>query len=404
MASYNIELNDKKGKAGLHLLMLRITKDRKHKRITLGRHIKPGDFNKEAKYGSWIRSSNPQSKSLNGLILNKIEEYRDLENILENKGESPSVGRIAQAGISGNSRSFVEFARMEVARHKAHGQLRTSVKKGHLINKVVESNEHQDFNFSDLDVTFIKHYETYWMGKGNKVNTIQTDLKGIRAIVKSAIQEGLLTSYDNPFSKYKIKSEKTVRGKLTEEEIAALEAVKLEKGSLNDHVRNMFLFAFYAAGMRFSDVLQLKWGHIKTDRVEYVMDKTHEAHNVPLVTKAQTILKQYRKPKQSPENFVFPFFNIDTDYDDPEFLVKQISAKNALVNKYLKKVADKAKVKTRISFHISRHSFAYQAIRKTGDLYSVSKSLNHKRLETTQTYLKQSDNAAVDAMISKVFA
>lgn len=403
MATYNVELNSKSGKSGLHGLLLRITKDRKHIRIGLGRHVKPKDFNAGAKHGCWIRISNPHAKSLNELISNKIEEFRHVENGLENKGEFPSVGRIAQAGKSGNSKSFTEFAWKEVSRHKAQGQLRTSVKKTYLISKVLESNGQQDFNFSDLDVTFVKNYESHWLGKGNKTNTIQTDLKGVRAIVKSAIQEGLLTNYENPFTKFKIKSEKTQRGKLSEEEIESLVTVKLQKGSIHDHSRNMFLFAFYAAGMRFSDVLQLRWRHIKGDRVEYVMDKTHDAHNVLLASKAQRLLKLYRNPNGNSEAFIFPFFNLDTDYADPEFLVAQISSKNALVNKYLKKVAEKAKVKTRISFHISRHSFAYQAVRKTGDLYSVSKSLNHRRLETTQTYLKQSDNAAVDAVISRVF-
>jgi len=403
MASYNVELNNKPGKSGLRLLLLRITKDRKHKRVALGRHVKLKDFNKGAKHGAWIRSSSPQAKSLNELISNKIEEFRHLENGMEIKGEFPSVGRIAQAGKSGNSRSFTEFARKEIARHKAQGQLRTSVKKTHLISKVLESNGHEDFTFSDLDVTFVKEYETYWLSQGNKINTVQTDLKGIRAIVKSAIQEGLLTSYENPFTKYRIKSEKTLRGKLTEDEIKSLETVRLKKGSIHDHARNMFLFAFYAAGMRFSDVLQLRWRHIKGERVEYVMDKTQDAHNVLLAHKAKQLLKIYGGSKINQGAFIFPFFNLDTDYSDPEFLVAQISSKNALVNKYLKKVAKKAKVDTKISFHISRHSFAYQAVRKTGDLYSVSKSLNHKRLETTQTYLKQSDNAAVDAVITRVF-
>lgn len=404
MATFNVEINNKPGKSGLHLLLLRITKDRKHKRIALSRYVKPKDFNKAAKFGSWIRNSNPQAKALNSLIKDRIQELSDIENEIEHKGDIPTITKIASSALSGNTKSFIDFARLEVERHKAKGQFRTAVKKGHLISKVLECNAQKDLGFADLTVTFLKKYESHWSEAGNKTNTLQTDFKGIRAIVKSAIEEGHLTKFDNPFEKFKIKYEKTERVKLTEAEITALENVVLKPGTNHQLARNMFLFAYYTAGMRFADVLQLKWKHIKGNRLMYVMDKTNNAHSVPLTAKPLEILKFYSKKKVNQEAFVFPLLDLDMDYSDSEFLLAQISSKNALINKYLRSVGEKAKIKTKFSFHISRHSFADHALRKTGNLHGVSKSLGHQDYETTQIYLKQTDNEAVDTIVNKMFA
>lgn len=76
-----------------------------------------------------------------------------------------------------------------------------------------------------------------------------------------------------------------------------------------------------------------------------------------------------------PDDHIFPLLDndatfakfvtqADKDRMKPELrhqLYQQISAKNALINKYLKKIAEKAEITTNLTMHISRHAFAHIA-------------------------------------------
>jgi integrase len=216
--------------------------------------------------------------------------------------------------------------------------------------------------------------------------------------------EGIISSDENPFNKFKIKSAKTFRDKLTEEEINKLTTLALEPESREWHARNMFILSFYCAGIRFGDLLQLKWKNIQGDHLKYVMDKTSDPHTVLLTEEAKALLNLYRKPYSTSEMYIFPFLKNNVDYKDYDYLVSSISSANTIINKHLKLVTIKAGINKKVSFHISRHSFAYVALRKTGDLYGVSKSLNHKRINTTEIYLKDKDPDAADSLIKKVFS
>jgi integrase/recombinase XerD len=404
MITYNVELNRKPRKNGLHLISLRLTDHRVHRRIPLNVFIGKNHFNKSAKYGSWIRKSCYEYKVINEQIVSTINELKLKENEFIKSGTKPSLSQVINDMRSQSNYSLIEFARTEISRHRNHQQFRTAVKKGHLVSKLIEFSGETDLQFKAITVTFLRGYENYWITRGNKINTIQTDLKGLRSIIRSAILEGLITSDQNPFERYRIKSEKTSRDKLDDLEIKALSELTLAPGSHKWHSRNMFLLAFYFAGMRFGDILQLKWKNIKEDHICYTMDKTRDPHKILLVQEARDIIQKYQFPNMRPDHFVLPFFKNHVDYSDQEFLTNQISSKNALVNKYLKQIAREAGISKNISFHISRHSFAYRAIiRSNGDIYGLAKSLNHKDINTTQIYLKHTDSDAVDNIMRTAF-
>ena len=135
------------------------------------------------------------------------------------------------------------------------------------------------------------------------------------------------------------------------EEIEAVEGLELEKGTLLWHVRNWFLFAFYAGGMRFSDVATLRWESLRGDRLAYRMRKTDEVASVALVPPALELLAPYRPCDTGPEAYVFPVldgYNTST----PALLLRAIGTRNTLVNKYLKKIQAQAGLETKLSFHL----------------------------------------------------
>lgn len=402
MATLRIELSSRPRQDGLHLLMLRITKDRKHKRVSAERYIRKAEFNPVAGFGRWVRTTNPGHAVINDHLKELITRYEEIETELLKMGNPVTLTGIKHRGKNQQDDRFIPYGQNEVARCLAKGLYRSSVKKKQVLAKL-ERFAGKEVRFADIDVPFLKKYTHEQLTKGKKANTIGTDHKAIRSIFKAAIADGLVPAISNPYLQFRISWEKTHRAKLSEEEIESLEALKVDEGTLSFHVLNMFLFSYYTAGMRFGDVLLLRWSDVVADRLVYRMAKTGDVQNIRLSTRAKQILTTYQKGKPEPQEFIFPLLRSEAVPIDYFGLTRVISAKNALVNKYLKKLTKSAGIAKNVSFHISRHSFAFMAIHKTGDVYAVSKSLRHKNLKTTDVYLEETDNTAADKVLNMVF-
>ncbi len=106
------------------------------------------------------------------------------------------------------------------------------------------------------------------------------------------------------------------------------------------------------------------------------------------------------KDKKS-KGFVFPIlkeddFN-DVDFSKPVNLNKyqfnQLGSKTALYNKRLKTLQELCKIETILTSHIARHTYTNLLLEHTSwDVLSVSQSLGHQRLTTTQQYINQVGN------------
>jgi site-specific recombinase XerD len=70
---------------------------------------------------------------------------------------------------------------------------------------------------------------------------------------------------------------------------------------------------------------------------------------------------------------------------------------NQSINAYLKELGDICGIKTRITFHIARHTVASTITLENGvPIDSVSKMLGHRSIKTTQIYAKVSDKKICD--------
>lgn len=98
----------------------------------------------------------------------------------------------------------------------------------------------------------------------------------VRAIFSQAVSEGVCDAKYYPCGKGKIqiKYPDTTKIGLSINDISALEQVSLDGKA--HHARNLFLFSFYFAGMRVSDILKLKWSDIQDGRLYYKMGKNEK--------------------------------------------------------------------------------------------------------------------------------
>ena len=84
-------------------------------------------------------------------------------------------------------------------------------------------------------------------------------------------------------------------------------------------------------------------------------------------------------------------------------LYNDISAKNALINKYLKKIAALAEIETPLSMHMSRHAFAHIAQEAGAESGAIKNILGHSNLSTTERYMGNFDTTKTDDTLINLF-
>ena len=222
----------------------------------------------------------------------------------------------------------------------------------------------------------------------NTTNTIHGNYKIIRRLINEAVSEEIVPFEKNPFLRYKMKTEKTTIEYLTDDELTKFEKLELIAGTKFDIHRDMYVFAAYTGGIRISDVLQLQWKNFNGIHIIIQIQKTGSPLSVKVPSTALVILKKYKIPETKPDDFIFPILKNEFDFTDPHYLFKAISSATAYTNKDLKEIAIKAKIKKRLHFHTSRHTFATRALRKGMRMEYASKIMGHSNLKTTQIYAK----------------
>ena len=96
----------------------------------------------------------------------------------------------------------------------------------------------------------------------------------IRLLFNRAIKENVVSKDLYPFGngKFKIKFPETTKVGLSALEIKKLETIE-KLSEMERHSLNVWLFRFYLAGMRVSDVLKTRWSQISDGRIYYRMGK-----------------------------------------------------------------------------------------------------------------------------------
>ena len=126
----------------------------------------------------------------------------------------------------------------------------------------------------------------------------------------------------------------------------------------------MFIFACYT-GLAYCDLVRVKDCVVVEDGVRFIDGarlKTSVHYRLMLLPEAEEILDRY-----------------DGDMN---------LASNQKANLLLKAIQGMAQIKTVLSMHVGRHSFATWALNKGLPIQVVSKMLAHTNINTTQIYAK----------------
>lgn len=247
-----------------------------------------------------------------------------------------------------------------------------------------------NIQLSELGPDLIFGFEHYLLtapnpqtgGKSMQYVTATTYMRKIKAVVNSAVNQGILNR--NPFLGHHIKREKkSTRDYLNRDELQALWEIDLGKNTRLDNARWFFLFGCYT-GIRHGDLFDLRKENIRRDSdgvtwIRLVQQKTSDLLEVPMLKPAVEIYERYAEYRE------------ETGYVLPRFI-------NQSLNRDLKLIMKRASITKTITTHSARHTMASTVALQHGmDFKLVSFFLGHANLASTNIYAKVSPSLLVSA-------
>lgn len=426
--TFGFELANHPNRFGFYPVMLRITKDRKKKRVKTQLEVKKADWNQKAKNYKHFRSSFHNSEVFNDMLKDILKKYSETFEELKKEGTASSENIIDRVKTGEVSESFLQYALDRTQEIYDAGGFRNWKKYNGFCNKLqafLKKSRKKDVTFTEITPSFLSKFDAFLHKLPNErhpdkllhPNTIMVNFNIFKTIINRAIEiDSKMKPENNPFMKFKYSGVKVLKEKLDASELDKMMAVEYPEGSLKWHCRNYFFFSFYCAGIRVGDFVQLRWCNITAEnRLNYQMGKNHKVRDLALTPEALAILKHYEREDAKPNDYIFPLLDNNTTWakyitqaekdsmkpDMKKAMFTTISAKTALINKELALIAKDAGIDKKVSFHISRHSFAKAAKDKGLDNLVVKELLAHTNLSTTQRYMGDFDTAKTDAALQK---
>ena len=381
-----IVLRKKPTKDGKYPLSIRITKDRKSSFISIGQKIKESDWDSIQQR---VKKSHPNSSRLNIFLLKKIAEANDkLIELETQKALVTSQAIRTSLQPSNNTNSFFNLAENYLNNFRIAGKYNRFHPDQSRLKQFRVFLGGNDISFQEINVPLLEKFKAWLKGKQLASDrSIMNHLIIIRTIFNLAAKGNIIDLYHYPFGKDKIqiKLPGSLKIGLTTEEVKRIEDIKLDYESPIFHSRNLWLFSFYFAGMRVSDVLRLKWSDISNDRLSYQMGKNSKTGTLKINDKAFCILNHYRRSNEKIDGFIFPELQKIKNKQDTFEVQKRISYSVKTINKHLFKLGKLINLDKKLTMHIARHTFG----NISGDRISIQmlqKLYRHSSITTTIGY------------------
>ncbi len=395
MASFKIILRNEQKKDGTYPLTIRVTKDRKSTYIYLDYSIKDTDWDEA---GQVVKKSHPNSARLNNYIAKKLSEARDAALELETNRTHVTSKAVKKKVKPTAGSTFLPQAEEYLKRLKTagkHNQYTAEKPRVKHFKEFIQG----DIAFQDITIGTLQRFKAYLKTSMSERSAVN-HLVMVRSVFSMAIKDEVCDPKYYPFGKGKVKIKFPDSHKvgLIAEEIKKLEEIELEQ-DLN-HVRNLWLFSYYHAGMRISDVFRLKWSDIQDGRLWYAMGKNNKGDSLKIPEKALRILDQYRNDKPK-HDLVFPDLKGLESLDNTFEEQTRIKTRTKRADELLKLIAEKADIKKNMSCHISRHTFAQLAGDKI-DIRLLQKLYRHSAITTTIGYQSNFIHKVADEALAAV--
>ena len=309
---------------------------------------------------------------------------------------------------------FNEYLESELDQENKFGTYKTYLTTRNLIQDYLKVKRLNNMPFVAINPQLIKGF-IKWLKTKKSKRTNKTFSTSYQNKVLSRFKSVYLKAYKlelkkgnyfpNPFEDLRIKTQKANKGKLSLDEIKKIIEFDCKGNEILFSVKNVFLFAFNTAGMRISDLLELKWSNVigNFERVEYRAIKTKKIHSIKLFESSIDILKIYHSKDVSQDDFVFPYLNQEYSSLSKKDQLKLRNTKASYINKYLKQLQKELGIKTNISTHIARHSYTHISVINGASAFELKEILGHSSIATTENYISSLNTERLDEALSKTY-
>lgn len=257
-----------------------------------------------------------------------------------------------------------------------------------------------------------------WNLTSAKVKSKDTINKKLTPIIKAAryaSDNGLLdpktataislSYFDVKQRKYEGDAEEKEIRYLNEDQIAQVKEIYRTIHDVRRlRILDIFLFAYYACGLRASDVVTLEWSHVNFEARELTKQivKTKNTLRIPLCDEAIKILRKYREENKNPR-FVFNCLPADFNLEDPARLDTCLKSNNRNFQTSLRTIGKKLGLPFNLTMHVARHSFAVQALNNGMNVHIISTLMGHSSIMATEkVYAKFLDKTLDMAIADKM--
>ena len=373
-----------------------------------------------ASYGSDYKKRNDYLQKLLRKADNCIFEY-----VEKNGRITPATIRSFIKGDftelrADSGQTFLDYARMQLEKKYKNKKVRISTYMNDVTNinqfeKYLASKSHDAYStkkksifVGDIDEDIVRDFLCWGLDRGRKKDTVEKYLETINKICKCAYEQGYL-SHDKTQAIADIgltqdldEDDQDIKY-LTASELGKL--VHIDKTKLTDKqamALELFLFAFYACGLRVSDVISLRWHDVDLEKKEInkIQVKTRGRNAVPLCSEAVEILERWKGKHK-----VFVFGLLPDDFeglnDEVQFRMRRNCITSGL-NRKLKRIAEVAQLYQKVTCHVARHSFAVNSLEQGMSINMISTLLGHSSVDITSKvyahYLQDTKAEAVNKL------
>lgn len=377
-------------------IKIRITKDRKIRYVNLGVSTKQEhwDF-----FKNQPKPNCPNREQIEKLIANKISEVK--ARIVELKADSKefTATSLVQT-VSSSSKSvsvgelFQEHLKYLVEMKRTGYML--SIKQ--TFNSLVAFSTSLDIPFSDIDVAWLRRYETWLRKQGKSENTIGIRFRNLRMIYNLAITQGLVKKEDYPFSSYKVSKlhKETAKRAIKKGEILAIVNYPVKGKDFYTRLAvALFSFSYFMGGINFVDMAYLTSKNIVGGRLIYTRRKTGKLINLPLSSEALSVLEA---KNSIGGNYLFPI--LSPSHKTELMKLNRLHKVITKVNRVLKQIGEELNLPVKLTTYVARHSFATVLKREGVSTSIICETLGHSSEKVTQIYLDSFENSQIDEALA----
>lgn len=343
-------------KNGKNSLYIDLYQNRKRRKYFLNLETLPEHW--DDKNGVFVNKA-PYSKQYNMIIKQKLAAINKIMINYELANRPLKVEHLVEELHSPTFRlDFHAYALKHLESEKefiAAGTYRQLTGQLNKIKEILPELTFADINHATLE-TLVKECKK----RKNTHNTIYNTKRAFKKYLRKANKEGIHTELT--FEDIKLSYRKTKFQFCSKEEIVILNEYLNNKFTPKRHkpVLKQFLFCCFT-GLRFSDMQLINRESIMGDTLLFSSKKSHKVQRIKIIKAAQQYI-----------NDEGPLF--DT------YLTNQKTNAN------LKVISNLCELDKKLTFHISRHTFATQYIINGGDVVSLQQLLGHSNIKETMTY------------------